>query len=364
MWFFCLFFVTLEVLHENRRAQNWMDANWKERKTIFFRAFTWHHSTWPGNKKITWMRSKLREVLRLRLNYDDHKLISFQTQITITLSWLFVTHKPISPGWNGCEWLRIEWLRMSINAHSLEWLRTVEFNRRFRWIIKLGNKKCQSRWKLFFRQIDEFVWLSFGFRSQNKKKISTQNRFLSFFISFRWTTTIQIKSLIGNSMQNSFELDANCTKEFLTKFSDDNVLNCFYLITSVRLLLPVKCTHRKHDKNWWWCLKISMLMHCWQIKWQSESIVVTVNKQFCKMLLNGNSDVQCRCSIFFSGCQWCVYMHCIANTMDVMYICRIFIHCCLEHFAYKTTCILCALAVPLTISDAHDTTFGEYELHL
>lgn len=113
-------------------------------------------------------------------------------------------------------------------------------------------------------------------------------------------------------MQNSYELDANCTKEFLTKFSDDNVWNCFYLITSVRLLLPVKCTHRKHDENWWWCLKISMLMHCWQIKWQSESIVVTVNKQFCKMLLNGNSDVQCRCSIFFSGCQWCVYMHCIA----------------------------------------------------
>lgn len=38
---------------------------------------------------------------------------------------------------------------------------------------------------------------------------------------------------------------------------------------------------------------------------------------------------------FLSGWQWCVFMHCIANTMDVMYICRIFIHCCLEHFAYK-----------------------------
>lgn len=33
---FAYFFVTLKVLHENRRAQNWMDANWKERKTIFF----------------------------------------------------------------------------------------------------------------------------------------------------------------------------------------------------------------------------------------------------------------------------------------------------------------------------------------
>lgn len=176
------------------------------------------------------MRSKLSEVLRLRLNYDDHKLISFQTQITKTLSWLFVTHEPISLGWNGCEWLRIEWLRMSINAHSSEWLRTVEFNRRFRWIIKLGNKKkYQSWWKLFFRQIDEFVWLSFGFRSQNKSIFSTQNRFLSFFISFRWTTTIQIKSLIGNSMQNSYELDANCMKEFRTKFSDDNVLELFLL---------------------------------------------------------------------------------------------------------------------------------------
>lgn len=43
---------TLRVVHENRRAQNWMDTNWKERKTFFF--LSWHHSTWLWHCNEKW----------------------------------------------------------------------------------------------------------------------------------------------------------------------------------------------------------------------------------------------------------------------------------------------------------------------